>query len=52
MKTVAQYLAQAREFEAMAESTPNDTLKMGYLDLAQAYRKLARERGKLLGMKH
>ena len=44
MRTVAEYLERAAEFEAQAAATSIDTLKKRYLDIAACYRLLARER--------
>jgi hypothetical protein len=44
VRTVAEYLERAAEFEAQAAATSIDTLKKRYLDIAACYRLLARER--------
>ncbi len=44
MRSVAEYLERAAEFEALAAATSIDTLKKRYVDIAACYRLLARER--------
>jgi hypothetical protein len=44
VRTVAEYLERAAEFEAQAAATSIDTLKKRYADIAACYRLLARER--------
>ena len=49
MRTVAEYLAKAAEFDAMASGCDgHPALKKRYADLANCYRLLAREREKLI----
>jgi hypothetical protein len=44
VRTVAEYLERAAEFEALAATTSIDTLKKRYVDIAACYRLLAKER--------
>ena len=44
MRSVAEYLKRAVEFEALAASASVDVLKKRYGDIAACYRLLARER--------
>jgi hypothetical protein len=44
MREVAELLAKAAEWEAVAAATTQDVLKKRYLDLAAGYRLLAAER--------
>ena len=49
MRTVAEYLAKAAEFDEMASgSDGRPALKKRYADLADCYRLLAQEREKLI----
>ena len=49
MRTVAEYLAKAAEFDGMASgSGGHPALKKRYADLADCYRLLAQEREKLI----
>jgi hypothetical protein len=48
MRTIAEYLAKAAEFEAQAADAITDTLKKRYADLADCYRLLAEERRRLI----
>jgi hypothetical protein len=44
VRTVAEYLERAAEFEAQAAAPSIDTLKKRYGDIAACYRLLAKER--------
>jgi hypothetical protein len=44
MKTAAEYMAQAFEFERMANTAREPVFKKRYADLAECYRLLAKER--------
>jgi hypothetical protein len=44
MREVAELLAKAAEWEAVAAATTQEVLKRRYLDLAAGYRLLAKER--------
>jgi hypothetical protein len=44
MKTAAEYLAHAFEYERLANTTPDPAFKKQYADLAECYRMLAKER--------
>jgi hypothetical protein len=44
VRSVAEYLERAAEFEAQAAATSIDTLRKRYVDIAACYRLLARER--------
>jgi hypothetical protein len=48
MRTVAEYLAKAAEFDDLAKSAPQPALKKRFADLAEAYRLLAKERQRLV----
>jgi hypothetical protein len=48
MRDVAAYLAKAVEFEVMASTIPDATLKNAYAEIARAYRQLAKDRERLL----
>ena len=48
MRTVAEYLVKATEFEAEAAKAINDSLRKRYADLAECYRLLANERKRLI----
>ena len=50
MKVVAEYLENARAFERLAASEPDPRLKSDFEKQAVAYRKLAGERAKQLGL--
>jgi hypothetical protein len=50
MKMVAEYLEHARQFERMAAEELNPKVKAQFERQAAAYRKLARERAKKLGL--
>jgi hypothetical protein len=49
MRSVAEYLERAAEFEALAETTSVDGLKKRYGDIAAFYRLLAKDREWLIG---
>lgn len=49
MRTVAEYLERAAEFEALAATAGVDVLRKRYGDIAACYRLLAREREWLIG---
>jgi hypothetical protein len=51
MKSVAEYLAKATEFAAMADAAHEVGLKKRYADLADCYRLLAEERRRLIAEK-
>jgi len=44
VRSVAEYLERAAEFERMAASTSVDVLRKRYCDIAACYRLLAKER--------
>jgi hypothetical protein len=48
MRTVAEYLAKAAEFDHLAQVASGPILKKRYADLAQCYRLLAVERRRLI----
>lgn len=48
MRSVAEYLKRAAEFEALAASAGVDVLKRRYGDIAACYRLLAQERERLI----
>ena len=48
MRSVADYLLKATEFDALASKAPEPSLKKRYADLAECYRLLARERERLV----
>jgi hypothetical protein len=48
MRSVAEYLDRAAEFEALAASASEATLTKRYADIAECYRLLARERERLI----
>ena len=50
MRTIAEHLAQAAEFDCLAGSTTDLQLKMRYAELAEAYRLLAKEREELIAI--
>ena len=50
MKTIAEYLADAAKFDAMAEDADDSELKAALKKQAAAYRKLAVERAKKIGV--
>ena len=49
LRSVAEYLERAAEFEGMAESAAVDVLKKRYADIAACYRLLAKDREWLIG---
>jgi predicted ATPase with chaperone activity len=51
VKMVAEYLEHALQFERLADLEDNPTVKADLRKQAVAYRKLATERGKKLGLK-
>jgi hypothetical protein len=48
MRSVAEYLHKAVEFDAMAGATTNSSLKKRYVEIAECYRLLAEERKRLV----
>jgi hypothetical protein len=48
MRTTAEYLAKAVEFDDLANTAPRPELKQRYADLAACYRLLAKERERLV----
>jgi len=48
LRTVAEYLDQARAFDALAAAAPVESLQKRYADLAACYRLLAEERKRLI----
>lgn len=48
MRTVAEYLEKAAEFDELARSTSDQALKKRFSDVAECYRLLARERERLV----
>lgn len=50
MKMVAEYLEHAHRFERLAAHENNPELKANFENQAEAYRKLATERAKKLGI--
>jgi hypothetical protein len=51
MKTIAEYLADAIKFQAMADNEKNPELKASLENQAAAYRKLAIDRATKLGIR-
>lgn len=49
LRSVAEYLERAAEFEVMAASTGVDVLRKRYADIAACYRLLAKDREWLIG---
>jgi hypothetical protein len=49
MRSVAEYLERAAEFEALAATATVDLLRKRYGDIAACYRLLAKEREWLIG---
>ena len=43
MRTVAEYLRKAVDFDGLAKTAPDDAFKKRYADLAECYRLLAEE---------
>ena len=48
MRTVAEYLARAAEFDELARAASIEALQKRYTDVAECYRLLARERQRLI----
>jgi len=48
MRSVAEYLAKAAEFDALARSSSEPSLRKRYADMAECYRLLAAERQRLI----
>jgi hypothetical protein len=48
MRSVAEYLTKAAEFDELADSASEPTLKRRFADIAECYRLLARERERLV----
>ena len=48
MRTVAEYLAKATEFDELAGTAPDAGLRKRFADLAECYRLLANERKRLI----
>jgi hypothetical protein len=48
VRSVADYLARAAEFDELADSASEPTLKERYTDIAECYRLLARDRQRLV----
>ncbi len=48
MRSVAEYLARAAEFDELARSASEQALQKRYTDVAACYRLLARERQRLI----
>jgi hypothetical protein len=48
MRSVAEYLARAAEFDDLARSTSEPSLQKRYTDMAECYRLLAEERQRLI----
>lgn len=48
MRSVAEYLARAAEFDELARSASEQALQKRYTDIAECYRLLARERQHLI----
>ena len=49
MRSVAEYLARAAEFDELARAASEPTLKKRYIDIAECYRLLAKDRKRLIG---
>jgi hypothetical protein len=49
MRSVAEYLGKAAEFDELARSTSERALSKRYSDVAECYRLLASERQRLIG---
>ena len=49
LRSVAEYLERAAEFEGMAALASVDVLKKRYADIAACYRLLAKDRERLIG---
>jgi hypothetical protein len=48
MRSVGEYLRRAAEFDELARSTSEETLKKRYSDIADCYRLLAEDRERLI----
>ena len=48
MRSVAEYLAKATEFDELARSSTAPGLQKRYMDIAECYRLLAEERRRLI----
>jgi hypothetical protein len=48
MRSIAEYLGKAAEFDVLAKSTDNPTLKKRYSDVAECYRLLASDLRRLI----
>jgi len=48
MRTVAEYLDKAIEFETLAATSPEESLRKRFADIAACYRLLAKERERLI----
>jgi hypothetical protein len=48
MRSVIEYLARAAQFDELARSTNEETLKKRYSDIADCYRLFAGERKRLI----
>lgn len=48
MRTVAEYLSKAAEFDDLASAADGPQLRKRYTDLADSYRLLARERKRMV----
>ena len=48
MRSVTEYLARAAEFDELARSTGEPSLKKRYADIAECYRLLAEDRQRLI----
>jgi hypothetical protein len=48
MRSVAEYMNKAAEFDGLADRAAEPSLKIKYADLAQCYRLLANERKRLV----
>ena len=49
MRSVAEYLARAAEFDELARAASEPTLKQRYIDIVECYRLLAKDRKRLIG---
>jgi hypothetical protein len=50
MRTVAQYLEKAPEFEAFAATSSNECMQKRFTDIAACYRLLAKDRARLVAI--
>jgi hypothetical protein len=48
MRSVAEYLRRTAEFDELAKSSSEDTLRKRYSDIADCYRLLAEDRERLI----